>query len=390
MSTDQNLSAAEDLESYGAGADNIADVEYDDEDYDYDYDPPMPYDYRQQWADNPVEWAVLYAANLIRQFECGPDFFSNLDASVIEDWVFSDYPVLLETLRSDDSLAEFRSGLSQHCRMLKGAALLANEILLRRHGLLSPLPALSPECEEFFPGWVSKIETKPEWTWHAQLPGAVAELRGKWANEEFFNSHHSDEIVPHSLISRGESPVETCEDRQSITAHVLERNDFPLTLKFSTQERFAFFIRLPADVNIETLTKYNQTALAVHERESDGVSVWDLSLGNGVLSIPLLEHEAILTRFRARLPVIYERDGELLVVEYDWNPLAFGHQYIGMAKIWPPAEGATAGLRLVTKLPPEAMRIERAYPMTRADYDAALGIKPLHVPESDDDDIIPF
>lgn len=388
MSTDQNLSAAEDLESYGAGADNTADVEYDDEDY--DYDPPMPYDYRQQWADNPVEWAVLYAANLIRQFERGPDFFINLDASVIEDWVFSDYPELLETLRSEDSLAEFRSGLSQHCRMLKGAALLANEIVLRRKGLLSPLPALSRECEEFFPGWVSRIKTKPEWTWHAQLPGLVAELRGKWTHEEFRNWHETDEIVPHSYHTHGGARLQTREDRRSITAHVLERADFPLNLKFSTQERLALFIRLPVEADIESLTRYNRTAMAVHKRDDDGTSVWHLSLGNGVLSIPALEHEATLNRCRARLPVIYERDGKLLMVEYDWSPLAFGHQYIGMAKIWPPAEGATAGLRLVTKLPPETMRIERACPMTMANFYAALGMKPLYIGESDDDDIIPF
>jgi hypothetical protein len=389
MSTDLNHSATEGLESYGA--DNTADAEYRD-DLDYDYEPPMPYDYRQQWADNPSQWAISYAANLIRTFGTDQDFYSNLDASTIEEWVFEDYPELLETLRNDNTLEEFRSGLSQHCRMLKGAALLANEILLRRRGMLSPLPSLSPECKEFFPEWVSKIKAEPEWSWHAELPGPIAELRGRWAETEFFNPHESNEIVPHSRLPRGERTDATPEDRQSVTAYVLERDNFVMSLKAATQERLAFFIKLPADVNIESLTKSDRTTLAVHKSD-DGSSVWNLSFGSGAVSISVLEHEAILNRFRARLPVIYERDGEQLMVEYDWSPIAFGRGLIRMAQVWPAPEGTIADLspRFVTKLSPEAMRIARTAPMSMAGFYEAIGVKfPYSSLSVDDDDTIPF
>ncbi|MEI6001983.1 hypothetical protein H3V53_34100 [Paraburkholderia bengalensis] len=388
MSTDLNLSAAEDFDP--RDADNTADVEYGD-DLDYDYEPPMPYDYRQQWADNPAQWAVFYAANLIRTFGTVPDFYQNLDESTIEKWVFEDYPELFETLSDDKTLEEFRVGLSKYCRMLKGAALLANEILLHRRGLLSPLPALSPECKEFFPGWASRILTEPEWSWHSQLPGPIAELRGRWATSEFFNPHESDEIVPHSQLPRGGNTNETSESRRSITAHALERDDFVTSLKAATQERLAFFISLPVDVDIESLMKVDRTTLAVHE-SNDDTSAWHLSFGGGVLSIALLEHEEILSRFRARLPVIYERDGELLVVEYAWSPVTFGREFITKAHVWPPTVAATAGLspRLVTKLSPQAMRISRTAPMSMAGFYEAIGVRYPYSAVGEDDDAIPF
>ncbi|BEU23241.1 hypothetical protein [Paraburkholderia sp. 22B1P] len=382
MSTDLNASFPEDLEL--PEIDSSTDVDCDD--FDCDYDPPMPYDYRRQWAADPVGWAVLYAANLIRQFERGPDFYRNLDASVIEGWVFSDYPELLQTLRSGDTLAVFRSGVVRHCRAIQAAALLANEIISLRQGTLTRFRSDSAECEEFFPGWLTRIRTEPEWAWHTQLPGLVAELRGKWTAEEFFNSHHSDEVAPHSFLPRGESRNETPEDQRNITAHVLERGDFTLDLKFATKESLALVIKLPSGVNFETLTQWNHTTWAVHKRD-DGSPVWDLVLGNGVLAISLLDHETILNRFRARLPVIYEREGEKLVVEYDWSPMAFGREYMQQAKSFASGPSAAAGLppRLFAELSPEAIRIERTCPMSMAEFFGVTGFG-----STDDDDAIPF
>lgn len=353
---------------------------------DYDYDPPMPYNYREQWAENPVEWSLCYVAKLLRKFACGPVFYKNIDAPTIETWMFDDYPELLETLRNDKMLDTFRSSLVRQCRMHKAAAVLANEIITNRRGVYYSSPFNSSdaaECDEFYPGWLARIWTEAEWRWQAELPGA--ELRGKWVNEEFGNWHQSDE--PHSRIVRAERVTTTPERRQSVTAHLLERNAFSTSIQAETNERFAFFIRLPADVNLETLTKCNRTRLAVHRNDTEGTCVWDLALGAGVLSIPLLDNMAVLNRFRARLPVIYERDGERSIVEYDWNPVAFGREYFELAKNNARDGRATVDALSgsVVELSSEAMRIERICPMSMAEFLDVTGAE-----NQVDDDYVPF
>jgi hypothetical protein len=323
MSTDTNSPSSETLEF--PNQDCVDDITDNRDDVDYDYEPPIPYDFRHQWADRPVEWALSYAANQIRQFDRGLDFYRNLNPDSIETWVFDVYPELLETLRGDNAVEEFLSRLARYCRMLQAAALLANEVLQVRQGLSSPLTSALAICEEFFPGWLSTIQTQAEWRWQTRLPGPVAELYGKWHASEYTSRHHSDGMVGHSEALSWDFSDEADEGRENVTAYLLERDSFPLTIKACTDERLALVVRAPAGTDIAALTRINRTALAVFEREAHRAS-WDLSFGRGILSLPVLKHEDILLKFRNHVPVIFHFDGKTLLAEYDWNPIAFGHK----------------------------------------------------------------
>ncbi|WCM24167.1 hypothetical protein NDK50_25380 [Paraburkholderia bryophila] len=357
MPNDLNLSPIEALE--------LNDTEYADDIgpnvVEDDYEPPMPYDYRQQWAENPVEWALSYAADLIRRFECGPDFYSSLDPAIIEHWVFEDYPEVRETLRYDGALDAFSVGLVRRCRMLQAAAMLVSVIVKGPVGAARPDGSVIAACNEFFPGWWSTVMTKAEWAWLAMLPGPIAELRVKWLERESFRAHDSGHRVASSRSS-GWLCLDTIDEGQSgVTAYLLEREAFPVHLKFCTQERCALAVHAPAGATIESLTGWNRVALAVYGDGNKASLV--LSFGFGTLSLSATDHEEVLLKFRNRLPVIYLLEGEQLLVEYEWNPIAFGREYLRLAKETRVMDGiAKLPPRLTDRLHEDTIRIERIRP----------------------------
>ncbi|MFL9900026.1 hypothetical protein PQR71_18035 [Paraburkholderia fungorum] len=97
---------------------------------DMEYDPPIPYDYRNEWAEDAEDWALEKARNLIAIHEGGPDFYENLNASVIERWLFSDNSELEDALKKQQSLDSFRANLAHFCTRMTAAGAYS-QILLK-------------------------------------------------------------------------------------------------------------------------------------------------------------------------------------------------------------------------------------------------------------------
>ncbi|SDJ36689.1 hypothetical protein SAMN04487926_14541 [Paraburkholderia steynii] len=373
MPDDLNLSSVEALELNDAECPDDIGVNAEED----DYDPPLPYDYREQWAENPVEWALSYADDLIRRFECGPDFYRSLDSAIIEQWLFEDYPDLRETLSIDGAMNAFRIGLVQRCRMHQAAAMLASMFVDVPIGAVRPVDSLIAACEEFFPGWLSIIMTEPRWKWSATLPGPIAELRRNWPERESLRAHDSGRRVPYSRRSDWLC-IDAMDDGQhGVTAYLLEGPTFPASMRWCTRERCALAVHAPAGATVESLAGWDGVALAV---SGDGQQAsLDLSFGLGTLSLSATEHGAVLLRFRNRVPVVYMLEGEHLLVEYEWNPIAFGREYLRLARETRVVSGvADLPPHLTGRLREDTIRIDRIWPAKLKTF------------QDGDDDSIPF
>jgi hypothetical protein len=320
---------------------NVTSDDFDDDDF---YDPPMPYDYTRQWKQMPEQWALDCATELIWLFENGPKFYENLDATVIEQWIFETHPDLRDTLDAKGRLDTFRAELSRYCRKLSAAGSLANEILGK--GKYLGNMANIPQCDEFFPGFLLTVHQRPEHEWEDRVSAPVAELCGKWRNRvpyEYPARHDTERAAPYSRIADVGFEWLDLEkvraSRGTATAYLLGKDSFPAHLGHMTLERFVLVISAPCDVVFKSLRRSDCTDFYPVE-SLEGSTQWVVSFGDGSLTIPLLQHEELLLSFRNRVPVLFLLDDDMLFVEYDWNPMAFGREYIETAKQTEPAVGS--------------------------------------------------
>lgn len=63
----------------------------------------------------------------------------------------------------------------------------------------------------------------------------------------------------------------------------------------------------------------------IHRESSDGKTETLVELAGGYFQLPLLRHEEFFRQLRRRMVVLFVFDEHLLLTEYEWNLLKFGH-----------------------------------------------------------------
>ena len=281
-----------------------------------------------------VQRALECAIELIDTYECGPEFYENLDAPVLEQWFMHDHPALARKLVATSSTDTFRQHLDSYCRKLAAAGDIADLFLNRT--CYARFGSRKYDTERFFPGVVQQV-ARDELQFD-ELPWTVALMADRFSRRSHMQSHvvrHENyRIALHSLYRA--SPVDwpALEDVQSApagTTYLLRRDEFPAYLHFCTLEKYALVVKASPGTREDSLIYGPRPSFSTVESESGVIESW-LTFSNGRFTIPMLRNEDTLLLFRNFLPVMFILDDGILLIEYEWNTMAFGRLLLENAR----------------------------------------------------------
>jgi hypothetical protein len=290
--------------------------------------------YRWHEADDPLEQQAMdYVGHLIDLHQCGPHFYANLDSSVLERWLAEDCPELVERLTGQDSYDAFAHNLDAYCRRLSAAGCIADaflgESLDYNQGEFRHF-----EWERFFPGLLDQVQCG-EIRSRENLPAVVALLVDRFSRIGEARWHDNTGYFPHSrLASTGWDWCDLAQVKAAAqgVAFLLQREHFPSQLTWRTNEKYALVVNPPPGTAAQSLIRKSPVPSVNRLKTSSGHTELCLTLSGQELAIPLIQHEHTLLLFRGFLPVVYLLDGDALIVEYEWNPIASGRRHLAQAR----------------------------------------------------------
>jgi hypothetical protein len=275
--------------------------------------------------------ALRIAIALLNEFYDSPSFsyYAPLDATVAERWVREDYEHILDQVESAGTLEDFRGALGRYCRKLSAAGALANEFASGRLGDEN----MDAETEVFFPGLFDRI-TNGHIQQPDELPALVAMLADRLACRASY-LHYPDSLTPphsrHRTMRWALCDVETAKSGPSNIAYLLPTGNAPSLLARYTREPYMLVVNAKPGTSVWSLTR--STSYGYHDIEiGPGRFQRHLTFSKGMLAISASPNEGTLLLFRRYLPVIYLLPNEIRVVEYEWNPVAYGRSVLEKAR----------------------------------------------------------
>lgn len=296
--------------------DDHNDSDYDDDD---DYDPPMPFNHEEPWGDAVELWALERAKMLVAIHEGEPAFYENLDASIVEQWLFDDYPKLLEALKLEQALDSFRAELANFCARMTAAGAYTQFLLT------GWLPETRANIQATFPELNYPRRISVDSRWNAQLPAEMATLYDRRRREALDASWPSDHGARHErfgLHVLDGFDLAKIRESSSDTGYVFS-SDLWRNWFHQSREKAMLVVRPPAGMTESSCTssKFSSTrCVEMPDGTIEAVAVF----AGGDLLVPLARHESFFRQLRSRLPVLYVFDDFLLLVEYEWNLIEFG------------------------------------------------------------------
>ncbi|BBU30264.1 hypothetical protein BTHE68_39980 [Burkholderia sp. THE68] len=293
----------------------------------------LPNNMRKNSEDPLLQQAMDYAGKLIDLYECGPHFYANLDSRVIESWLADDCPELIDALEADGSYVEFTRNLKAYCCRLSAAGCIADSFLG------DTLDYTQGECmhfdwERFFPGLLEQVQ-KGKIRNRESLPSVVALLVDRFAGEGHARHHDNNNYFLHSYLGLDDwawCDLPQVKQADQGVAFLLHREQFPRKLGWRTHEKYALVINPLPGTKASSLIRKPLAASLDRLKTTSGQIELCLRLSGQGCAIPLLKHESTLTLFRKFLPAIYVLDGDMLLVEYQWSPIAFGFRDLEQAR----------------------------------------------------------
>ena len=345
-------------------------------------------------GDGTVARAIDCALDIIDAYECGPEFYENLDAYLIERWFLEEHPALARKLVARNLMERFRQCLDAHCEKLAAAGDIADLFLDRAS--YSRNTAREYDTERFFPGVVQKV-ARAELQFD-ELPWTVALMVDRFKRRSnmigHMARHENYRIALHRRFPNMHVDFPNLEEIHSApagTTQLLARHDFPGSLHFCTSERYALVVRATPGMQANALIYGNFPRSMTLKLENGAVEVW-VTFSDNNFAIPLLRNEDALLRFRNFLPVMFVLDDTVLVIEYEWNTMAFGRSILSRARRIHAEQHASLEYKkpfddfkrdspdciLVSEIPPIATEADSSYEMGDCEQD------------DDDLDEIPF
>ncbi|TXC79092.1 hypothetical protein [Paraburkholderia azotifigens] len=288
--------------------------------------------------------AMRIAIPLLHEFYDSPSFsfYGPLDATVAERWVREDYGHVMDYVEAAGALEGFRRLLDTYCRKLSAAGALANEFIAGR----TDEEDIETDTDLFFPGVRDQI-AKRKLERSDELPVLVAMLADRLACRASYLQHQNSLTPPHSRHRPMRWPpcdVERAKAGPSDVAYLLRTRDAPSLLTRYTREPYMLVVNARPGTTLRSLTR--STFHGYHDIEIElGRYQRYLTFSKGMLAIAALPNEQTLLLFRRFLPVIYLLQDEIRVVEYEWNPVAYGRLVLEKARVfdssWDDCVGST-------------------------------------------------
>jgi hypothetical protein len=295
-------------------------------------------------AEDLVRNAMDYVRELIRVNEGHWNFYRNVNPSILEQWLKDDHPNLHRCVIRVGAYDAFKEQLLEYCGRLSAATALA-EMYFERYSWSVPFSLVTPfrfkeygretmyepssvATEGFFPGVASNIENG-RLPCLEELPAMVALLVDRLLRIRHATRHHNAYIALHSILTDCFAKwcdLEKVRESSVGTAFVMSRRAFSEELFDLTPERYALVMRMPADTSVDSLVRGARVARYVDSRGGQAKDC--LAFSDGKVAIPVLRNEELLLKFRNFIPIVLLVGEEMLLVEYEWNPTAFGSDFI--------------------------------------------------------------
>ncbi|REG52231.1 hypothetical protein B0G80_8773 [Paraburkholderia sp. BL6669N2] len=220
----------------------------------------------------------------------------------------------------------------QFCSELTEAGAIADELLGCGH--YAYWKAFELQGEPRFTGLFSNVCHLSPRQLYGQLPPMVARLYDRFGRRIRNSRLESQRVAPYSRLAA--SGCEWCDltkvrASDEEIAYLLRHEHFPSQVANMTLEGFAIVVPVKRDIKLDELTRHAEAGLG-RNRSKSGMDDFVLSYSEDMLTIPLLRHEETFLKFRDKLPVIFLLKDEIVLVEYDWNPMAFGRRFISEAR----------------------------------------------------------
>ncbi|NIE63219.1 hypothetical protein [Burkholderia sp. Ax-1719] len=301
---------------------------------------------RKEEADRLIRSAMDYVLELIRVNGGRWSFYRNVDASLLERWLTEDHPNLHRCVIRAGVYDAFKEKILEYCGKLSAATELA-EMYLKKYfwslhfALIKPFrldekgremryEPRNVDTERYFPGVASYIESRG--VGHIEeLPTMVALLVDRVLRINNASRHNNAHIALHSKLS--EYCNEWCDLERVKGTHVgaaflMHRVQFSGELFNLTPEKYAFVVRMPVGTSVDSLIQGAGATTYVDGQEDEAGCY--IALSRAKVAIPI-HNKDVLLKFRNSLPVVFLLDEEMVLVEYEWNPTAFGSDLIATA-----------------------------------------------------------
>ena len=276
--------------------------------------------------DSLIQVAIDSARKLIDQYESGPHFYAHLNATILSTWLEEDMPELVVGLKEEGTFDTFQRQLSLYCERLSVAGALADSFL---HETLNYAQDdyWDFDVERFFPGLLRRIQLgrvrKLE-----HLPTIVATLVDRFAHRRGLPFRDNYRSCLHARL-----PAERwdwCDLNQvkaanEKTAFLLRAEQFPMSLRMYTHERYVLVLNVPLEVDESALirkTAYCGVGAAITEANH---VVAEIRFSQYVPALPFFDNLPTLKLFRQHIPIAYLfDDAPPLLVEYPFSWMADG------------------------------------------------------------------
>jgi hypothetical protein len=315
--------------------------------------------------------AFEYAQTLIDAFDGGPYFYRNLNASAIASWLFEDEPSLKDELLEQGLFELFQQKLMQYCSELTEAAEIADELVESRNFAYSD--SVEDYGEPSSPRLLFRTYHLAPRNIYKRYSPIVNRLYDRFRHSSHIHQHDSERLAPHTQLHEywRWCDLDAVRAANDGTAFLMQYEDFPPDLKCRILESQAVVVPVKEDIKLSELVIHRWGVMKRNLSKS-GVDDFVLSFSEDMLTIPLLRYETALLRFRNKLPIVYVWKDEIQLVEYDWNPIAYGHQFVSEAR------QAAAGIHAEQyrfaagqNCLPGSLRVDAILPMPFCEYSAS-------------------
>ncbi|TXC80599.1 hypothetical protein [Paraburkholderia azotifigens] len=296
-------------------------------------------------AEYLVRSAMDYVNELIRVNEGRWIFYRNINASLLEQWLKDDHPNLHRCVIRIGAYDVFKQQLLEYCGRFSAARALAQRYLisyfwslqtslvmpfrLEEGGDREEIYELSDvDTESYFPGVASDIDSG-RLTHTEDLPTMVALLVDRFLRLRHSNRHNNARIALHTRLTEqcGRwSDWGKVNDAPLGTAFLVKRRAFSEELYSLTSERYVLVMRMPEDTTLDFLIQGARVARLVDTSCEQPEHY--LALSEGRIAIPVLRNDELLLKFRNFIPIVFLVGEKMWLVEYEWNPTAYGNDFI--------------------------------------------------------------
>ncbi|WP_343654356.1 hypothetical protein [Paraburkholderia caribensis] len=318
--------------------------------------------------------AIRLAFRLLLEFYDSPSFscYAPLDIAVAERWMSEDHEHIIDELERAGALEGFRRDLATYCQKLSAAGALANEFV-------SGTPDdenVETDTELFFPGVREQIENRKIEQLY-ELPTLVAILADRLTCRTSY-LHNQESLTPphsrHRPMRWALCDIEKATAGPKDVAYLVQIKDAPSLLVRYTREPYILVVNAQPGTTVRSLTRgtfYGYEDIEI----GPGRYQRHLTFSKGMLAIAALPNEEALLLFRRYLPVIYLLHNEVRVVEYEWNPVAYGRSVLEKARAFDNVCGSDAATVYPGRgMPhPHRMLISKVRPMPMRPHADAKG-----------------